>query len=233
VERKKGQRYSNEFRRQAVKRMNACDNIVGLARELGVGRRLLYVWRDRLDETESSTWPVSPADLAQANPQAQAISEQNSGTGFFQACLAKSRGSTSQEEQSWRRGIYEEIRKEMPLQGHLSVERMCRLADVSRAGFYRYLRGRSRVDEEMTIRSAVQDIAIEHRWRYGCRRVTAELRAQGMTVNHKRIARIMQQDNLLAVRREWFRPGQQRICATRIYLNLANFCLNWVTRHLC
>src|SRR5438105_4721534 len=110
----------------------------------------------------------------------------------------------------------------MPLQGHLSVERMCRLADVSRAGFYRYLRGRSRVEEEMTIRSAVQDIVLEHRWRYGYRRVTAELRQQGMAVNHKRIARIMQQDNLLAVRLEWLRPGQQHIRAARIYLNLAN-----------
>lgn len=109
----------------------------------------------------------------------------------------------------------------MPLQGHLSVERMCRLADVSRAGFYRYLRGRSRVEEEITIRSAVQDIVLEHRWRYAYRRVTAELRAQGMAVNHKRIARIMQQDNLLAVRAEWFQPGQQYIRAARIYLNLA------------
>jgi transposase-like protein len=52
VERKKGQRYSGEFRRQAVERMNACDNIVALTRELGVGRRLLYVWRDRFDETD-------------------------------------------------------------------------------------------------------------------------------------------------------------------------------------
>ena len=99
---------------------------------------------------------------------------------------------------------------------------MCRLADVSRAGFYRYLRGRSRAEEEMTIRSAVQDIVLEHRWRYGYRRVTAELRAKGMAVNHKRIARIMQQDNLLAVRLEWLRPGQQQIRAVRIYLNLAN-----------
>jgi len=72
----------------------------------------------------------------------------------------------------------------------------------------------------MTIRSAVQDIVLEHRWRYGYRRVTAELRAKGMSVNHKRIARIMQQDNLLAVRLEWFRPGQQRIRAARIYLNI-------------
>jgi transposase-like protein len=34
--------------------MNACDNIVGLARELGVSRRVLYQWRDRMEQTDSS-----------------------------------------------------------------------------------------------------------------------------------------------------------------------------------
>ena len=52
MERKEGQRYSNEFRRQAVERMNACGNIAGLARELGVCRRILYAWRDRFDEAD-------------------------------------------------------------------------------------------------------------------------------------------------------------------------------------
>jgi transposase-like protein len=51
VERQRGQRYSNEFRRQAVERMHGCDNIVQLARELGICRRVLYNWRNRLDET--------------------------------------------------------------------------------------------------------------------------------------------------------------------------------------
>ncbi len=51
MERRKGQRYSSEFRRQAVERMRGCDNIVRLARELGVCRRVLYNWRDRLDES--------------------------------------------------------------------------------------------------------------------------------------------------------------------------------------
>lgn len=51
MERKKGQRYSNEFRREAVERMRACHNIIQLARELGISRRVLYNWRDRLDET--------------------------------------------------------------------------------------------------------------------------------------------------------------------------------------
>jgi hypothetical protein len=54
VERRKGQRYGSELRRQAVEWMNACDNIVGLARELGVSRRVLYQWRDRMEQTDSS-----------------------------------------------------------------------------------------------------------------------------------------------------------------------------------
>ena len=51
MDRKRGQRYSNEFRSEAVERMRGGDNIVRLARELGICRRVLYNWRDRLDET--------------------------------------------------------------------------------------------------------------------------------------------------------------------------------------
>lgn len=54
MEQRKGQRFSSELRRQAVERMNACGNIVRLARELGVSRRVLYQWRDRLEQTDSS-----------------------------------------------------------------------------------------------------------------------------------------------------------------------------------
>jgi len=53
------------------------------------------------------------------------------------------------------------------LQGSLSIERMCQLAQVSRAGFYRYLQGRAPVEECMIVRSAIQEIALEHRRRYG------------------------------------------------------------------
>ena len=51
----------------------------------------------------------------------------------------------------------------------------------------------------MEVRSAIQGIAFEHRRRYGYRRITAELRRRGMRVNHKRVARLMREDNLLAV----------------------------------
>ena len=87
----------------------------------------------------------------------------------------------------------------MSLQGSLSIERMCQLAQVSRAGFYRSLQESQPVAEEMEVQSMIQQLALEHRRRYGYRRVTAELRRRGMIVNHKRVSRLMREDNLLAV----------------------------------
>jgi hypothetical protein len=74
----------------------------------------------------------------------------------------------------------------MSMQGKLSVERMCQLAGVSRAGFYRSLQERDPVEEDMEVRSTIQKIFAEHKRRYGYRRVSAELRRRGMLVNHKR-----------------------------------------------
>jgi transposase-like protein len=41
----KWRRHSLEFKRQAVERMKACENIHALARELEVERKLLYTWK--------------------------------------------------------------------------------------------------------------------------------------------------------------------------------------------
>ena len=81
----------------------------------------------------------------------------------------------------------------MPMQGSLSIERMCQLARVSRPGFYRSLQEQMPVEEDMEVRSAIQTIALEHRRRYGYRRITRELRRRGMLVNHKRVARILRE----------------------------------------
>jgi putative transposase len=86
------------------------------------------------------------------------------------------------------------------LQGKLSVERMCTLTQVSRAGFYRWLQRKQPGVEETAVRAGIQEVAVEHHRRYGYRRITAELRHRGMIVNRKRVLRMMQEDNLLAVR---------------------------------
>ena len=109
----------------------------------------------------------------------------------------------------------------MSLQGSLSIERMCQLAQVSRAGFYRSLQEHQPVEEEMEVRSTIQQIVLAHRRRYGYRRVTAELRRRGMLVNHKRVSRLMREDNLLAVQPRAFVVTTDAKHEFEVYLNLA------------
>ena len=42
-------RYQEAFKQMAVERLNQCENIVALSQELGVSRRLLYTWREKLE----------------------------------------------------------------------------------------------------------------------------------------------------------------------------------------
>jgi putative transposase len=108
------------------------------------------------------------------------------------------------------------------MQGSLGVERMCQLAQVSRGGFYRSLKEQRPVEEEVEVRSAIQQIALEHRRRYGYRRITAALRRRGMIVNRKRVARIMREDNLLAMQPRAFVVTTDSDHELEVYLNLAS-----------
>jgi transposase InsO family protein len=110
----------------------------------------------------------------------------------------------------------------MSLQGNLSVERMCQLAQVSRASFYRSLQQPEPDLEEMELRAAIQQIFLEHRRRYGYRRITKELRRRGMVVNRKRVQRLMQTDNLLAVQRRAYVVTTDSKHDFEVYLNLAS-----------
>ena len=110
----------------------------------------------------------------------------------------------------------------MSLQGNLSVERMCQLAQVSRASFYRSLQEQEPELEEMELRSAIQQIFLEHRRCYGYRRISKELRRRGMLVNRKRVQRLMQTDNLLALQRRAFVVTTNSNHDFEVYLNLAS-----------
>ena len=79
---------------------------------------------------------------------------------------------------------------------------MCGAAQVSRANYYRFV-GSEAEDPDMELRSVVQKIALSQP-SYGYRRVQAELQRRGQRVNHKRVRRLMREDNLLCLRRRSF-----------------------------
>ncbi|GII89688.1 hypothetical protein Ssi03_76780 [Sphaerisporangium siamense] len=84
------------------------------------------------------------------------------------------------------------------------VKRLCRVLQVSRSGFYRWLKGaaarlaRQQADEQLAAR--MRRIHAEHDGTYGSPRMTAELRTAGMGVNHKRVERVMREYGIAGLR---------------------------------
>ena len=75
---------------------------------------------------------------------------------------------------------------------------------LSRATIWRQLRQPSTSNEdELELRSQIQAIALEMR-AYGYRPITAELHRRGVKVNHKRVLRLLREDNLLCLRQRAF-----------------------------
>ena len=91
-------------------------------------------------------------------------------------------------------------------QGTGSVARLCRAAQVSRGSYYRHWQARAPREEEMGLKDALQRLALDHR-HYGYRRIGVLLRREGWQANHKRVLRLMREDNLLCLRRKTFVPA--------------------------
>ena len=60
-------RYPQAFRKMAVERLKGCDNVLALARELGIHHRLLYKWRDRLEPKDDGEAPPAKGEAPPAN----------------------------------------------------------------------------------------------------------------------------------------------------------------------
>jgi putative transposase len=102
----------------------------------------------------------------------------------------------------------------------LTVQQMCQLADVSRAGFYRRAVAAAVPAEKVALRDAVQRVALE--WpAYGSRRITRELQHRGWVANRKRVQRLMREDNLLCLRHRKFVVTTDSQHELPVYPNLA------------
>jgi len=90
-------------------------------------------------------------------------------------------------------------------QGDPTIRRLCRLGEVSRAGYYRHFDAHAPARADADLRDAIQRLSLAHRY-YGYRRITAQLRREGRIVNAKRVLRLMREDNLLCLRSSPFVP---------------------------
>jgi transposase InsO family protein len=95
------------------------------------------------------------------------------------------------------------------------------MTGLSRAGFYRWCVPRAAMPVEMELRDQMQRVALESP-AYGYRRITRELQKRGFDVIHKRVLRMMREDNLLCVRQRAFVVTTDSRHNLPIYPNLAH-----------
>ena len=83
------------------------------------------------------------------------------------------------------------------LRAEFDVQVLCNLIGLAPSSFYY----QPMLRDDLALRSAIETIAAEYP-RYGSRRMTAELQRRDWAVNHKRVPRLMREENLLvAVKR--------------------------------
>ena len=100
------------------------------------------------------------------------------------------------------------IRQHCSFNDSLTISDAARLLNINRFGYYKWLQSNGPdpvlIRYEMEIKDEMQKIAVEFP-RYGYRRMTIELYNRGFHANHKRVLRMMQEDNLLCARKH-FKP---------------------------
>ena len=90
----------------------------------------------------------------------------------------------------------------------MGVDRLCRLAGISRSGYYEWLNRGEGVRQKANRTLLVLITAAHHESHqtYGAIRVYRELKDQGIACSKNRVARLMRKSGLVSVHRQKYRP---------------------------
>ena len=84
-----------------------------------------------------------------------------------------------------------------------TVDELCRLLNVSRSGYYKWLSRQTKPDRDEPVAELIRQCHSRTRRTYGYRRVKIWLlRETGLVINHKAVLRIMRKYDLLALPRK-------------------------------
>ncbi len=79
----------------------------------------------------------------------------------------------------------------LELRPHFPLADLLRAAELACSSFYYQLKALRTGDKHCDLKAKIREIFNRHKGRYGYRRVTAELRQQGLVVNHKMVQKLM------------------------------------------
>ena len=93
-------------------------------------------------------------------------------------------------------------------QDTFEVTHLCEALEVSRSAFYDWKHASPNLyqQQDQDLQPMIQDIFLQHRRRYGARRIAAELQARGVSCSRSKARKIMEQMDLVAIQPKSFKP---------------------------
>jgi transposase InsO family protein len=80
----------------------------------------------------------------------------------------------------------------------MDVKTLCQIAEASRSGYYKWLKHAHEPEQDHDDYLLIKEIFGKGKAKYGFRTIQMKLSEQGITMNHKKILRIMNKYNLIA-----------------------------------
>ncbi|MFC4962185.1 IS3 family transposase, partial [Streptomyces mauvecolor] len=189
-------KYPAEFRADAVELVRSADRPVSqIAAELGVNHETLRQWvktADKHARPEAVTESAKDAEIAALRKRVRELEMERD----ILRRAAKYFGGRDQ--------LVSRFQFVADHRDAFGVKRLCTVLNLSRSGFYRWLKtaparaARKAADAVLTGR--IRTIHTASGKTYGSRRVTAELRGNGLLVNRKRVERLMRQHTIVGRR---------------------------------
>jgi transposase len=187
-------RYDREFKILVVAELEGGKPLAQIAREHVIHPSLLSRWRDELAENPERAFRGN----GKRYKENTSISEQEWVSGYLDldndGLKRKSTKDTGQ--------IFTIIQDALFKDPQLSIRKTCQLHGVSRSGYYKWKKrpeaAPSTKGLDIDLKDQIQKIVLKFP-EYGYRRVTTELRNRGYAINHKRVLRIMRDNNLLCL----------------------------------
>ncbi|ATV71469.1 IS3 family transposase [Fusobacterium pseudoperiodonticum] len=113
---------------------------------------------------------------------------------YFKKIESSSSGKGAKREEKVR--IIAELRAKYPF------KMLLKIAGISRSVYYYYIDKKDIDEKNKDIIEKIKEIYYVNKGRYGYRRVTLELKNQGLNINHKKVQRLMKKLNLQSIIRK-------------------------------
>ncbi|MGS8526632.1 IS3-like element IS3 family transposase [Escherichia coli] len=203
--------HSPEFRSEALKLAERI-GVTAAARELSLYESLLYNWRSKQQNQQTS----SERELEMSTEIAR-LKRQLAERDEELAILPKGRDILREAPEM----KYVFIEKH---QAEFSIKAMCRVLRVARSGWYTWCQRRTRISTRQQFHQHCDSVVLaaftRSKQRYGAPRLTDELRAQGYPFNVKTVAASLRRQGLRAKASRKFSPVSYRAHGLPVSENL-------------